>query len=543
MDDNNYQIIPLYNYTKNDYEIVLSDFPYNFLNHHEVCLVKAPSGRIYICTKGLIGNISRGTLLHALSDNTPFKHYSMPIANSFILAIENNTEEVSICVIDLNKERKYIRKYPIKKAIEAILKLSQKSNANYEELQSIKVLENLSFGYTITHGINGNDDNAIFYDRYTVTISLYFSSEETGDFKFLIDALSVVAIYQDRTLEVILQINDKINLKTSNDKYEINFGTNKVLMSGSYKIDDKYDISQSYLYSVIASVGDYTIISEPNTSRDMISLYHKNELASISTTSLLDINNFNDILLIRLSAQTLIAIDRHKFAQSGKANRYYVREINSDNINIINAEMIRDMAINAKLKNNNARWIDIDIANVGKAIIHVNLKDKVKEVIHPYTCSNNKSDSLLYAYHIDYDEEEMYILTYFRCLEKNEQGWPEVKKHQIYLFKCKIHYLSSGHKFFRLVKSFEFGTNKYLDNVIRILRYNITKGDYGRILRLLSNKWDTGNALADLKVFEVYNEHRAYYDFGYNRMSIEASPVDTFIKSTLHLVRKMIPTF
>ncbi len=543
MDNNNYQIIPLYNHTKDDYEIVLSDFPYNFLYHHEVCLVKAPSGRIYICTRNLIGNVSRGTLLHALSDDTPFKRYSMPIANSFILAIENNAKAISICVIDLIKERKYIRKYQISKVIEDILKLSKESNTNYEELQSIKTLEKLSFGYTIIHGINNKTGNVIFYDKYKVMISLYFSSDETGDFKFLVDALSVVATYQDKTLKVSLQINDKINLKTSTDNYEINFGTSKIFMSGSYKIDDKYDISQSHLYSVMASIGDYTIISEPNISKNIVTLYHKNEPSSFLTISEINMINFNDMLIIRLLSKTLIAIDKHKLVQSGKANRYYVRKIESDNIAIINAEMIRDLTINIKQKTDNAKWVDVDIANVNKAIIHVNLKDKLKEVIRPYTCSSGKSDFFLYAYYTDYDKEEMYILTYFKCLGKDEQGWLETKKHQIYLFKCKISHLNSGYQFFRLVKRLEFDTNKYLDNVTRMLRYNAITGDYSRILRLLGNKWNTGNALADLKIFEIYDEYEAYYDFKYNRRSIKAHPVDESIKSILHLVRKIMPTF
>jgi len=73
----------LYNYLKNDYEIVLSKFEYNFLYHHEVCLVRAPNRQIYMHAGNIIGNVSKGTLLYELSGVTSFRFLSMPIGNSF----------------------------------------------------------------------------------------------------------------------------------------------------------------------------------------------------------------------------------------------------------------------------------------------------------------------------------------------------------------------------------------------------------------------------------------------------------------------------
>jgi len=42
--NNDFEIMPLYNYVKNNYEIMLSDLPYN----STACVVKAPNRQVYI---------------------------------------------------------------------------------------------------------------------------------------------------------------------------------------------------------------------------------------------------------------------------------------------------------------------------------------------------------------------------------------------------------------------------------------------------------------------------------------------------------------
>ena len=120
--------IPLYNYLKNDYEIILSSFPYNFMNHNEICVVKAPNRQLYVIKNYgfMLSNASKNTLLYDLSNNKNYLFHSMPIANTFLLVVIRYNEEMIIRVIDLIKEKMYVKKYPIKKIIDKLLIMLEK---------------------------------------------------------------------------------------------------------------------------------------------------------------------------------------------------------------------------------------------------------------------------------------------------------------------------------------------------------------------------------------------------------------------------------
>ncbi len=75
---------------------------------------------------------------------------------------------------------------------------------------------------------------------------------------------------------VSLQVNSEIRIKTIYMDYNVELGTSTLLASSTYKIDDKYDIAQSCLYSVIAVDSEYIIISESNKTLVNITLCHKN---------------------------------------------------------------------------------------------------------------------------------------------------------------------------------------------------------------------------------------------------------------------------
>jgi hypothetical protein len=81
--NNDFYVMPLYNYLKNDYEIVLSDFEYNLFYPYEACLVRAPNRQLYMCARNIIANVSKGTLLYDLNGITSYWFLSMPIGNSF----------------------------------------------------------------------------------------------------------------------------------------------------------------------------------------------------------------------------------------------------------------------------------------------------------------------------------------------------------------------------------------------------------------------------------------------------------------------------
>jgi len=541
--NNDLHAMLLYNYLKNDYEIVLSKFEYNFLYHHEVCLVRAPNRQIYMHAGNIIGNVSKGTLLYELSGVTSFRFLSMPIGNSFFLVVISDIKEIIICVIDLIKERRYVKKYPTEKIIDTLLSLSKGNDKDYKEIESVKNLDRLFFGYGIVSNIENSTGNLVFYNRYIVNITLYFESTNTNDRKFLINALSVIATFQNKKLTVILQINDKINIKNPSYNYEVDLSSNIVLMNNSYKVDDKYDISQSHLYSVIASFGDYTVISEPNHSRDNVTLYYKNEPNFTFLISYLNIDNFDNILFIRLDDKLLVSATKDRFIEPSNIRKYYIR-YDSSNIDIIDTKKVKNLITSITHKNNNKKLVGIDITDMTDMVIHVSVKDKLEQALRPYVCSNYNPMSSLYTYYIDHDEEEFYALTYFDCLERIDDKWTGYRKRKIYLFRCKIVDLISSHTAFRLARKFDFDNNKYLPNsIVNIMsNYEVIIEGYGKILRLLSNKWNTGNAFTDLKIFEMYDKSDAYYDFKYNRRSIQSSPIDTSVDCDLHLVRRIMPT-
>ena len=203
---------------------------------------------------------------------------------------------------------------------------------------------------------------------------------------------------------------------------------------------------------------------------------------------------------------------------------------------VVDIQAVRHLIENSMRKSGNTKWVAIDITDIVKS---VNLEDKLKKLIYPHYCPSGYFASFRYAYHIDYDEEELYSLVYFQCIEIGRYNLPEVRKNEFYLFKCKIRHLLTEHTIFRLIKKCEFETSKDPSNLSYILHYNIISDDYSNILRLLSNKWNIGNGFADLKIFEIYNRLDAYYDFMHNRRSIVTYPISISIVFVLHLVHRM----
>jgi hypothetical protein len=92
------------------------------MNHTEVCVVKAPNRQIYALGIGskpiIIENVSKGTVLYDFNNDVTYLFHSMPIANSFVMVIMNNSKGILIHVVDLIKEKIYTQKYLIGKIIE-----------------------------------------------------------------------------------------------------------------------------------------------------------------------------------------------------------------------------------------------------------------------------------------------------------------------------------------------------------------------------------------------------------------------------------------
>jgi len=528
-------IIPLYNYLNNDYEVIISSASYNFQRPYDVYVVRAPNQQTYICRSGVVINVNKNFWLYSMKGDVTYLFQSMPIANSFVLFVTSKGNEIFIDVIDLIKEKNYSHRYSVEKIIDAMLSLSQGNNRDYKEIESLKVMDKVSLYTGVTSSINNNNGDIAFYDGYLVNITLSFENTKTYEKKYFWDVLSLMAVYQNKELTVELRINDKISIKTHSYTYEIDFGASAIFSSNSYKVDDEYDIAQSHLYSVIATSDSYTVANGPILTWETVTLYHKNEQSYLISVSDFYVENFEDILFIRLSDRILAFADKDKFSRKTTTHRYYVSH-HTSNIEVVDIQAVRHLIEDNMRKSSNTNWVSIDITDIVKRI---SLKDKLKKLIYPHYCPSGYFASFHYAYHVDYDEEELYSLVYFQCLEIGRDNLPQFGKHKFYLFKCKIGHLLNEHTFFRLVQRFEFEVNNYPSKLSDMLRHNAISGDYSSILRLLYNKWNTSVAFVDLRVFEIYNKSDAYYDFMHNRRSIVTYPVDTSIVSGLHLVGRI----
>ena len=535
----NFHIIPLYNYIENKYELIISYFVYECANNYAECVFRAPNRQVYLLSMLdkwiILGNISKDTILYQSRKEANYLFHSMPIANSFILLVmstwTNHEEGINIYVIDLIKEKLHSIHYPREKIMESILSLSEKTIHN-EVIKSIKKIYDFSFERNVINSIDNSIANLVFYDRCVINISLSALDVKTDRMK-LRDALGIVASYQNNELIVNLQINKKIKIQTSHGEYDVDFGSDKLLISDKYKVDSGYDIYQSQLYSVIGSFGDYTIINEPNISRGRFVLYHKNKQDFSFSAEHYAVNNFSDILFIKASNRRLIAVNSHQLIKLKELDKYYIEVDDKGNARFINTRVVMELLLDKIHESDNKEWVSLNITD---KVEHVPLGDRLKEIVRPYISSNPNSGSLIYAYYIDYDAEELYLMIWAHLIA--------AEKLIVCLLKGQIKSLLSKNSSFSLVWKFE--TNVPLSETSILNKIKIDVATNNRLLRLLYKKWNTGNGFINLKVFGMYDTERLFYDYEYNRSSIRISTEKSFtvrtkshIASALHLVHRI----
>jgi len=112
-----YNLIPLYNCKCNQYDIIVTDYPYSFSDKsgEDMVLVRTPNNKYYI--DGIVKeyqnfedalivlNVESGSLLYAcrahLRGTVNRVWHSMPIANSFIIVLTTSPKEIAVYVVDL----------------------------------------------------------------------------------------------------------------------------------------------------------------------------------------------------------------------------------------------------------------------------------------------------------------------------------------------------------------------------------------------------------------------------------------------------------
>jgi len=181
-------------------------------------------------------------------------------------------------------------------------------------------------------------------------------------------------------------------------------------------------------------------------------------------------------------------------------------------------------------ENNNTKRIDIDITGRVK---YVKLNDKLEDIIQHFVSLNAEFKVPIYAYYVDYNTEQLYLLSWVHLIK--------FEKLRVCLFRGKIKSLIDGVPSFRLVWMYEDSVPLRTTSILH--KINIDTLTSNRLLRLLANKLNTANGLINLKIGNIYEKGKAYYDYGYNRRSIGVTPEDTSITSTLHLVRRILPIF
>jgi hypothetical protein len=542
--NNDFNVVPLYDYVRNDYKLILSNIEYNFKLHHRTCVVKAPNRQVYLVHENdddsiVIVNASKGTLLYNSRDEfsdvvVSYLFRSMPVANSFVIIVMGVGREIIIHVIDLINEKVYRQKCSHEKIKESLLNVSKRNDMYYEKIKPIESLDKFYISKDMASNINSSVINLVFYDRYVFNISLHLGKD------ILENVLSIIADYQDNELTVRFQINRQIDLITSSGTYEVDFGSTTILTSGNYKVDSRYDISQSRLYSVIVSVGEYAIINESNIHWSMFTLYYKNKPSVTYSYLNLDINNFNNVLFISFRDKQFVFANKRRLIDLSKMYSYYVQcteKVDSDtgvtklDVRIIDFEAINGLLLNKMQEINDTNWIALDITSKVKRL---SLEDRLKQAVRRYTCSNEGFAFFDYAYYIDCEREEFYSLVCFRC----ELTAP--KRYKVYIFKSKIKHLFDKTHSFKLVGKFESRISKSTaSSILHSLKH--IKSNDNMILRLFSNKWNSGNMLIDLQFFKIYDKSNAYYDYGHNRRSVRTEPINTSVASTLHLVRRILP--
>ena len=548
-DDNNFCIIPLYNYVKNNYELILSNYGCYFKNHHQVCIVKAPNHMIYLIGREnnpiVIANPTKGTILYNFNydfgKHATYLFHSMPIANSFVLVVMRKGKKIIIHIIDLIEEKYYVQTHSLEKIMSIMLSLLEKNDRHYNRLKScdLNQLYLKKDDIQIINSINTSIPNLVFYDKCILNISLNFNEKK------LKDVLSIVVIYKNNELTVSLQINSNVKLETPSYSHEIDFGSSKIIASEKYKVDTKYNIFRSYLYSVIVSAGDYVIINESNILRFV--LYYKNNPQDIFEKQNFVINNFDNILLIRTSDKQIAAANKERLIKSIKLNKYYAECIEDNHyftnifftyINIVDTKSVRDLLLDEIHESHNTDYVSVDITDKVKSL---SLGNKLKEIIHLYNCQNDDIDFYAYMYYIDHVSEEFYSLVWFQCSQKVGSKLIKAGGDRIYLFRGKIKSLLSSDSPLKLVWKLE--TDVSASKLFILHEIERSKLKSHSILRLLSNKLNTGNVFVGLRFFKFYYNTNAYYDYVYNRRSIRISLSESSITSTLHIVRRILPIF
>ncbi len=526
----NYNFIPVYDYKANQYDIIVTDYPYSFSDKsgENMIVVRTPNNKYYIAgivqeyqnykDMLIVLNVNSESLLYACKADLRGKvnrvFHSMPIANSFIVVLTTSPKEMAIYVIDLINEKVDKINYDLELHKTKILNFGINSKITYVNMNK--------FGYNVDRDSRGT----VFYNKYYIEIGLYINKRFGGN-------ISLTASYQNWELEVVLKVSKSINI------------------TRRYTVDTKLDLSASRLYSVITTSDEYALLKGARVSHH-VELYYKNEPQDtlININSDFRINRHEDISIIEVKSKYFIIFNKAKIDKLSTKSRYHVL-IEDKTIKVLSLHrMVNLMSDMLDSYHNNAIFFEEKTQEVKLIKLDILLRDLVTLNLGKYledSCNPNLSDVVA---KVDLYNNKFYILFWSHC--------PSYEKYYFTLFRCSISDILKGAHYFRLM--WVFGVDdrplfykydsSYRHNVKRLYAYTKIKHSYfaESLLTMFDknmNKMPT--IYDDIVLGGLYDGSSYYYDLRFNRKSVgimnilmqDSRPVICDLK----IVKEVVPMF
>jgi hypothetical protein len=525
-----YNLIPLYDYKSNRYDIIVTGYPYSFSDKsgEDMVVVRTPNNKYYIAGivqeyKNLkdmlvILDVESESLLYACRANLRGKvnrvWHSMPIANSFIVVLTTSPKEIAIYVLDLINEKVDKINYD--------LDLHKTKILNFGRNSKITGFDMIKFGYNIDRDIGGT----VFYQKYYIDIRLHVDKRFGGD-------ISLTASYQNRELEVVLKVSEDISIVRR------------------YAIDTKLDLAASHLYSVIVTSGEYTLLKGARDSNH-VELYYKTEPQNtdININSSFEINRYEPISIIEVDSKYFVVFNRSKTDKFSAQNWYHVLlEYGAIKILALH-RMVSLMTKISDGSHSNAIVFDEKMKEIKVMQLHTLLRDLVYLNLGKYLEDKCNPSSVNFVAKVNSYNDKFYILFWSYCYSH--------RKYYFTLFECSISDILKGAHYFRLMWLFEVDErplfykydSSYRYNAKRLYAYTKIKHSYfaESLLTMFDNNMNKISTIYDdIVLGGLYDSNRYYYDLRFNRKSINVVNIlnqDSMpVIYGLKMVEKIVPMF
>ncbi len=523
-----YSVIPLYNHLKDNYTVVIANYPYIFKNGNDMVIddtqidvVRTPNGNLYLTgiahnyrgmeLSHIVLNVKNNTLLHISGDLKQNDHigvyeYTKPIANSFVVIVKSRKHKININIVDLIKENIKKINYDISKYM-----LTQ-YNISGQEIHYSRIRDCESYE------IHKTDNGTVFYKKCKFVVDIY-APDGIRSFILLVS-------YESNKLVVSLESNAE--------------NTN-ILMRKEYPIEAQYDISKSYLYAVLFSAGDYTLMKTNNMWIGTgLNLYYKDKLyvSNSYTPRDLTLKNHEVMLILKGKIRDLDK-EEHELqsllmclVQKRKINKvinkqYYILSTAKGNIELLK---VNDILSSAWDNNNSEIFLDASLL-----VKTINLNDIINNSIKTQrnTGCSIETDKILGQLYSS--SGDLYLVVFIYCMEE--------VAYKVLFFISNIRDLLSRHKILKLIAEFKIKPSKFNPNSPDFKRIaNMIYLSYKnyRLWNKLKNMFHDSKGI-DLISDDVVTTNRGinnvYYDMMFNRFSAQTASEVGDVFCTLHVVK------